>query len=171
MFDRNSMLLAAAASTIGIIVGVVVMNSTLQADTQPFPDPGKIAEAAQAERDVMDFTMPDLSEPQTGEKMSRHGCVMPALPEWAANAPRGEAERILLLKDLYNIGRQKKIIETNACPCEIEYPSWDEAEQKYQELTSNMDRAAISERAGLVGREAGKTLKESLDTCKAWRGR
>ena len=171
MFDRNSMLLGAAAAAVGMIAGAVVLTTVLWADPPPFPDAGKMAEAAQAERDFMDFTMPNLSEPEAGEKMSRHGCVMPALPQWADDLPPAEARRSLILQHLYNIGRQQAIIETNSCPCEIEFPSWDEAERQYQELTVGKDRDGIFELAGQLGREAGETLKESLDICKAWRGR
>ena len=171
MFDRNSMLLGAAAAAVGMIAGAVVMSTILRADPSPFPDTGKMAEAAQAERDFMDFTMPDLSEPQTGEKRSRHGCVMPALPQWADDRPPAEARRSLLLKDLYNIGRQQAIIETNSCPCEVEFPSWDEAERQYQELTVGKDRDGIIELSAQLGRKEGETLKESLYICKAWRER
>jgi hypothetical protein len=171
MFDRNSMLLGAAAAAVGMIAGAAVMTTVLRADPPPFPDAEEIAEAAQAERDVLDFTMPDLSEPQTGERMSRHGCVMPALPQWADDLPPAEARRSLLLKDLYNIGRQQAIIETNSCPCEVEFPSWDEAQRQYEELTAGKDRDEIFKVASQVGRKAGDTLKQSLDICKAWRGR
>ncbi len=171
MFDRNSMLLGAAAAAVGMIAGAVVMSTMLRADPPPFPDGEEMAEAAQVERDFMDFTMPDLSEPQTGEKRSRHGCVMPGLPQWADDLPPAEARRSLILKDLYNIGHQQAIIETNSCPCEVEFPSWDEAERQYEELTADKDRDGIFELASQVGREAGETLKQSLDICKAWRGR
>ena len=171
MFDRNSMLLGAAAAAVGMIAGAVVMSTMLRADPSPFPDTGKIAQAAQAERDFMDFTMPDLYEPQTGEKRSRHGCVMPALPQWADDLPPAEARRSLILQHLYNIGRQQAIIETNSCPCEVEFPSWEEAERRYQELTVGKDRDEIFKVASQLGREAGNTLKQSLDICKAWRGR
>lgn len=171
MFDRNSMLLGAAAAAVGMIAGAVVMSTVLCADPPPFPDPGEMAEAAQAERDVLDFAVPDLSGPQTGEKRSRHGCVMPALPQWADDLPPAEARRSLILQHLYNIGRQQAIIETNSCPCEVEFPSWDEAERQYQELTAGKDRDEIFKAASQLGREAGKTLKDSLDICKAWRGR
>ena len=171
MFDRNSMLLGAAAAAVGMIAGAVVMSTMLRADPPPFPDAGKMVEAADAERDVLDFTMPDLSEPQTGEKRSRHGCVMPALPQWAEDLPPAEARRSLILQHLYNIGRQQAIIETNSCPCEVEFPSWNEAERQYEELTTGKDRDAIFKIASQLGREAGDTLKQSLDVCKAWRGR
>ena len=165
------MLLGAAAAAVGMIAGAVVMSTMLRADPSPFPDTGKMAEAAQAERDFMDFTMPDLSKPQTGEKRSRHGCVMPALPQWADDLPPAEARRSLILQHLYNIGRQQAIIETNSCPCEVKFPSWDEAERQYQELTAGKDRDGIFKLASEVGREAGENLKQSLDICKAWRGR
>ena len=171
MFDRNSMLLGAAAAAVGMIAGAAVMTNVLRADPPPVPDPEEMAEVAQAERDFMDFTMPDLSEPQTGEKMSRHGCVMPALPQWADDLPRAEARRSLLLKDLYNIGRQQAIIETNSCPCEVEFPSWKEAERQYEELTAGKDRAGIFDLSAQLGQKEGETLKESLDICKEWRGR
>ena len=171
MIDRNSMLLGAAAAAVGMIAGAVVMSTMLRADPPPFPDGEEMAEAAQVERDFMDFTMPDLSEPQTGEKRSRHGCVMPALPQWADDLPPAEARRSLILKDLYNIGRQQAIIETNSCPCEVEFPSWEKAERQYQELTAGKDRDEIFKVASQLGREAGNTLKQSLDICKAWRGR
>ena len=171
MIDRNSMLLGAAAAAVGMIAGAVVMSTMLRADPPPFPDGEEMAEAAQAERDFMDFTMPDLSEPQTGEKRSRHGCVMPALPQWADDLPPAEARRSLILQHLYNIGRQQAIIETNSCPCEVEFPSWEKAERQYQELTAGKDRDEIFKVASQLGREAGNTLKQSLDICKAWRGR
>lgn len=171
MFDRNSMLLGAAAAAVGMIAGAVVMSTMLRADPPPLPDAEKMVEAAEAERGVLDFTMPDLSEPQTGEKRSRHGCVIPALPQWADDLPPAEARRSLILKDLYNIGRQQAIIETNSCPCEVEFPSWDEAERQYEELTAGKNRDGIFELASQVGREAGDTLKQSLDICRAWRGR
>ena len=171
MIDRNSMLLGAAAAAVGMIAGAVVMSTMLRADPPPFPDGEEMAEAARVERDVLDFTMPDLSEPQTGEKRSRHGCVMPALPQWADDLPPAEARRSLILQHLYNIGRQQAIIETNSCPCEVEFPSWEKAERQYQELTVGKDRDEIFKVASQLGREAGNTLKQSLDICKAWRGR
>ncbi|MFC0199673.1 hypothetical protein [Paracoccus rhizosphaerae] len=171
MFDRNSMLRGAAAAAVGMIAGAVVMTSVVRADPPPVPDLGKMAEAVQAERDVLDFKVPDLSEPQAGAKMSRHGCVMPALPQWADDLPPAEARRSLILQHLYNIGRQQAIIETNSCACEVEFPSWDEAERQYQELTDGKDRDGIFGLSAQLGREAGKTLKEALDICKAWRER
>ena len=171
MFDRNSMLLGAAAAAVGMIAGAAVMTNVLRADPPPVPDPEEMAEVAQAERDFMDFTMPDLSEPQTGEKMSRHGCVMPPLPQWADDLPPAEARRSLILQHLYNIGRQQAIIETNSCPCEVEFPSWKEAERQYEELTAGKDRAGIFDLSAQLGQKEGETLKESLDICKEWRGR
>jgi len=62
MFDRNSMPLGAAAAAVGMIAGAVVMTNMLRADPPPFPESGKMAEAAQAERDGRVANVVEIAE-------------------------------------------------------------------------------------------------------------
>lgn len=171
MVDRKAMLLGAGVAATCLITGMVTMGNMLRADVPSFPKEWTVVEADEAQVGIMDVTMADLSQSKAGDKVTRHGCVKPTLPAWAANLPRGEARQVLLLQDLYNIGRQQAIIETNSCPCEIAYPSWDDAERQYRVLTAGKDRDGLFALAGQLGRNAGKTLKASLDICNEWRGR
>lgn len=169
MFDRNSFLAGAATLFLGAVGGgagfVYLTDSSSRAEpisfTQAEKDSMEAAlnelserklaqsqvepQVSKEERDFMDFTMPDLSKPKVGQEVTRHGCVKPDRPQWEIDLPRGEAQKSLLLTALYDAARYQAIIENNSCPCETEYPSWDEADAQYQQIAQGKGNAEIVE--------------------------
>jgi len=162
MLDRKTLVIGAASLAVGVAIGGVFLGNAPHAET---------SSAIQAERDFMDFTMPDLSQSQGVEETTRHGCVKPARPQWAVNRSPQEADNAVLLKAIYDMRRYENIIETNSCPCDIEHPSWNSADQEYNEVATGKDRAEIQDLGGEVLREVARLLKPSLDICREQRGR
>lgn len=179
MLNRKTLVIAISSLAAGVAIGGALLGSGSQAETdlrtqsaekrmaqsQVEPQP------SQAERDFMDFTMPDLSKPQAGGETTRYGCVKPSRPEWVVNRTPQEADNSLLLKAIYDMDRLQEIIETNSCPCEIEHPSWDSAERQYQTIAAGKDRAEIRALRAPVVQEVARMTKQSLDICSEWQGR
>ena len=179
MFDQKTLFIALSSLAVGVAIGGAVLNSWLPAETASTARMGDVQFAqaqtepqlTQAEREFMDFTMPDLSKPQAGGETTRHGCVKPPRPEWVVNRTPQEADNSLLLKAIYDMDRLQKIIETNSCPCEIEHPSWDSAERQYHAIAAGKDRAEIRALRAPVVQEVARMTKQSLDICSEWQGR
>ncbi|TGN68320.1 hypothetical protein E4L95_01715 [Paracoccus liaowanqingii] len=195
MFDRNSALAGAATVILGTIIGGAGvlyyagspsraepssltqterdsmlaatdgMSETQMAENQMEPP------VSQADRNFLDFTTPDLAEAAPGQNLTRHGCVKPEEPTWATNAPPEDAQQVLLLKALYDNSRYENIVQTSSCPCEVEYPSWDEADASYQALVASRGLDEIPVMRDEVSRLVRRNLKASIDICKVWRGR
>lgn len=194
MFDRNSVLAGAASVILGaVIAGAGVLYF---ADSPSRAEPSSFTQAegdsmvaamddlsetqmaeiqmeppvSQAERDFMDFTMPDLSKPKEGQDVTRHGCVKPNRPQWAIDLPRSEAQKSLLLTALYDAARYQAIIEDNSCSCETEYPSWDEADLQYQQITEGKDNTEIIELKRQEMRQVMDFQFDALAICSQSRG-
>jgi hypothetical protein len=140
-------------------------------ENEPTPDFFSEPPVSQSEQSFMDFTMPDLSEAPQAQNLTRHGCVKPEEPAWAANVPPEDAQQALLLKALYDNLRYENIVQTNSCPCEIEYPSWDDADASYQHLLESRGLDEIQTMRSEVSRLVRRNLKASIDICRTWRGR
>ena len=178
MFDQKTFVIAISSLAAGVAIGGALLGSGSQAETdfrtqsadkrmaqsQVEPQP------SQAERDFMDFTMPDLSKPREGQEVTRHGCVKPDQPQWAIDLPRSEAQQFLLLTALYDASRYQAIIESNSCPCETEYPSWDEADAQYQQIAQGRPTPEIVELKRQAMREVKDFQFDALTVCSQSRG-
>lgn len=179
MFDQKTLFIALSSLAVGVAIGGAVLNSWLPAETASPTRMGDVQFAqaqtepqpSQAERDFMDFTMPDLSKPPAGGETTRHGCVKPQPPEWVINRTPQEASNALLIRSIYDMRRYQSIVETNSCPCEVEYPSWDNADDEYHKVAAGSSIAEIRELDGAVLSEVARLLKPSIDICRKWRGR
>ena len=178
MFDQKTLFIALSSLAVGVAIGGAVLNSWLPAETASTAQMGEVQFAqaqtepqlSQAERDFMDFTMPDLSKPQAGGETTRHGCVKPPRPQWAMELPPAEARKSLFLTDLYNGIRFQKILETNSCPCEVEWPSWDEADWQYQQITEGKSDAEVADLGREAQRQASTKRFDALTICSQSRG-
>ena len=178
MFDQKTLFIALTSLAVGVAIGGAVLNSWLPAETASTARMGDVQFAqaqtepqlTQAERDFMDFTMPDLSKPQAGGETTRHGCVKPPRPQWAMELPPAEARKSLFLTDLYNGIRFQKILETNSCPCEVEWPSWDEADWQYQQITEGKSDAEVADLGREAQRQASTKRFDALTICSQSRG-
>ena len=178
MFDQKTLVIALSSLAVGVAIGGAVLNSWLPAETASTAPMGDVQFAqaqtepqlTQAERDFMDFTMPDLSKPQAGGETTRHGCVKPPRPQWAIELSPAEARKSLFLTDLYNGIRFQKILETNSCPCEVEWPSWDEADWQYQQITEGKSDAEVADLGREAQRQASAKRFDALTICSQSRG-
>lgn len=178
MFDQKTLFITLSSLAVGVAIGGAVLNSWLPAETASTARMGDVQFAqaqtepqpTQAERDFMDFTMPDLSKPQAGGETTRYGCVKPPRPEWAMDLPPADARKSLLLTDLYDALRFNEIIDTNSCPCNIEYPSWDEADWQYQQITEGKSNAEIADLRRKALRQASSKHFDALTICSQSRG-
>lgn len=179
MFDRKTLVIAIASLAAGVAIGGALLGSGPQAETGFSTNPADMQMAqsqvepsvAQAERDFMDFTMPDLSGPQKGGETTRNGCVKPLRPEWVINRTPQEADNALLLSAIYDLDRFRNIVETKSCPCEIEHPSWDSADAEYHDVATGKDKVEVRALTRPVMQEVTRLLKPSLDICAEWQGR
>ncbi|MFN4128357.1 MAG: hypothetical protein ACK4GC_00845 [Paracoccaceae bacterium] len=178
MYDQKTLVIAISSLAVGVAIGGALLGNGPQADTgfstqsadmrmaqsQVGPQP------SQAERDFMDFTMPDLSKHREGQDVTRHGCVKPDQPQWAIDLPRTEAQQFLLLTALYDASRYRAVIENNSCPCETEYPSWDEADAQYQQIAQGRPTAEIVELKRQAMHEVKDFQFDALTICSQSRG-
>jgi hypothetical protein len=199
MLDRKTLVIGAASLAIGVAIsGVFLGNepedetaSAIQAerdfmdftmpDVSQADEPRANAETvieqnaeppvSKAERDFMDFTMPDLSKPTEDENPTLDGCIKPPRPQWVIDRTPQEAVNAKLLRSIYDRNRHQSIIDTKSCPCEIEYPSWDDSDAQYREIAEGKDRGEIQEIGGDIAREAAQIQRQSRDICREWQGR
>ena len=78
---------------------------------------------------------------------------------------------VTLLIDLYEIGRKQAILESNSCACEVQFPSWDEAESEFNILTANIEADKFIAILDAKSSEASKLNKPALDICEEFWGR
>lgn len=126
---------------------------------------------AQPERteDNIDLRLPDMTARKTGLGVTNAGCEKPARPDWVINAGPRDTNKVSLIIALYDIGRKSEIVSSRTCTCEIEYPSWDDAEQKFDELTAGIDDNQLIQILDEKTFEAGDLNKPALDICAASR--
>lgn len=173
MFDQKTLVIAISSLAVGVAIGSALLGNGPQADTDFSPQSADMRMAqsqvepqpSQAERDFMDFTMPDLSKPKEGKDVTRPGCVKPDQPQWAVDLPRSEAQQFLLLTALYDASRYQAIIESNSCPCETKYPSWDKADAQYQQIAQGRPTAETVELKRQAMREAKDFQFDALTIC------
>lgn len=178
MFDQKTLFLALSSLAVGVAIGGAILNNWLPAETASTARMGDVQFAqaqtepqlTQAERDFMDFTMPDLSKPQAGDETTRHGCVKPQRPQWVLELPPADAQKSLLLTSLYNSLRFQKIIEINSCPCEVEWPSWTEADWQYQQIAAGKANSEIAELKRQATRQSSTYRFDALTICSQSRG-
>lgn len=178
MLNQKTLVIAISSLAVGVAIGSALLGNGPQADTDFSPQSADMRMAqsqvepqpSQAERDFMDFTMPDLSKPREGQEVTRHGCVKPNRPQWATDLPRSEAQQSLFLTALYDASRYRAIIESNSCPCETEYPSWDEADAQYQQIAQGRPTPEIVELKRQAMREVKDFQFDALTVCSQSRG-
>lgn len=179
MLNRKTLVIAISSLAASVAIGGALLGSGSQAETDFSTQPADMRMAqsqvepqpSQAEREFMDFTMPDLSKPQAGGETTRNGCVKPPRPEWVINRTPQEADNDTLLTGIYDLNRFRRIIETDSCPCEIEHPSWDDADREYQAVATGKDRAEIRALSSPLMRDVARLTKQKLDICREWQGR
>lgn len=119
----------------------------------------------------MDMTIPSIGDRKAGSRVTRDGCVRPARPAWAVDAAPKDTDKVTLLIDLYEIGRKRSILESNSCDCEVQFPSWDNAEADFNNLIANTDGDSFIETVYAKSSQASKLNKPALDVCEQYWGR
>lgn len=160
----NAKLIPIGGMAVVLIVAGAAMNLFAVASPR--------AETAPSERPrQMDMTIPSIGDRKAGSRVTRDGCFRPARPAWAVDAAPKDTDKVTLLIDLYEIGRKQVILESNSCACEVQFPSWDEAENKFNNLTANIDTEMFLAILDDKSSEAAKLNKPALDICKEYWGR
>lgn len=149
-----------ALAGVGCVIGAAVVAGLV---TSGAPH----AETAPAqEQQMMDFTTPDMSDRNRFDPLT--GCEKPPRPSWTENVTLRDMNKYSLLADLYDLNRLSRIIATKSCPCEIKWPSWDEAEKQLNELIEGLNNDQIAELMYQKSSEAAKVNNESYDICAAY---
>ncbi len=145
----------------GAVVAISVIGAAPpKAETLPSEQAGQ-----------MDMTIPSIGDRKAGSRVTRDGCVRPARPAWAVDAAPKETDKVTLLIDLYEIGRKTAILESNSCACEVQFPSWDEAESDFDTLTADIEADKFLALLDAKSSEAAKLNKPALDICEEYWGR
>lgn len=58
----------------------------------------------------------------------------PDRPAWMDELHPREAYKALAAMEIYELRAWEQIIETSDCSCETRFPSWDDADEEYNEL-------------------------------------
>lgn len=148
-----------------LAAGAVVAMSVIGAE------PPKAETVPSEQAGQMDMTIPSIGDRKAGSRVTRNGCVRPARPAWAVDAAPKDTYKVTLLIDLYEIGRKKAILESNSCACEVQFPSWDNAESEFNSLIANTDGDNFMETVYAKSSEASKLNKPALDVCEQYWGR
>ena len=153
----NTKTMLAAAVAVAFVAGAFAFAQP-QADPAPSMPP----------QETFDARIPEIGT--SSARVTKDGCVEVPRPAWAINAAPADTDKVSLLIDLYDLGRKTAIIETNSCPCDIQYPSWDDAEAEFNSLTAGLDREQIFQILREKKPQASRINKAALDVCKAYRG-
>lgn len=155
-----------------VIGGVAVLAAGAVAAISLFGAASPKAETVPSEHaGQMDITIPSIGDQKPGSRVTRDGCVRPARPAWAVDAAPKDTDKVTLLIDLYEIGRKQAILESNSCACEVQFPSWDEAESEFNILTANIEADKFIAILDAKSSEAAKLNKPALDICEEYWGR
>ncbi|MCJ1902290.1 hypothetical protein E3U26_12785 (plasmid) [Paracoccus ferrooxidans] len=155
-----------------VIGGVAVLAAGAVAAISFFGAASPKAETVPSEQaGQMDMTIPSIGNRKAGSRVTRDGCVRPARPAWAVDAAPKDTYKVTLLIDLYEIGRKNAILESNSCACEVQFPSWDNAEAEFNDLIANSDGDSFIETVYAKSSEASKLNKPALDVCEQYWGR
>lgn len=155
-----------------LIGGMAVVAVGAAAAISLFGAASPKAETAPSQRaGQMDMTIPSIGDRKAGSRVTRDGCVRPARPAWAVDAAPKDTYKVTLLIDLYEIGRKNAILESNSCACEVQFPSWDNAEAEFNNLIANSDGDSFIETVYAKSSEASKLNKPALDVCEKYWGR
>jgi len=156
-----------AVATLGVLLvsgglgTVAVMKTSFARETDP---------AALAQSQPMSFEMPDLSASQEDLGQTQHGCQKPDMPQWAQKAKPDQARQVMLLRGLYDLFRYQDILERTDCSCGIEYPNWNDANERYQALAPDLDHAGLFRSSRQIVQEVGRIQKSALKICRQERG-
>lgn len=112
------------------------------------------------------FVMPDLSAPKERAGNTQRGCLKPAMPLWAQEAKPDQARQVMLLRGLYDLFRYQEILDRADCSCEVEYPSWHDADARYQALAPDLDHAELFRSSRQITQEVGRIQKSALSICR-----
>lgn len=160
------------STKITLIGGMAVVAVSAAAAISLFGAASPKAETAPSQRDgQIDMTIPSIGDRNTGSRVTKDGCVKPARPAWAVDAAPKDTDKVTLLIDLYEIGRKQAILESNSCACEVQFPSWDEAESEFNILTANIEADKFIAILDAKSSEAAKLNKPALDICEEYWGR
>lgn len=155
-----------------VIGGMAVLAAGAVAAISLFGAASPKAETVPSEQTgQMDMTIPSIGDRRAGTRVTRDGCVRPARPAWAVDAAPKDTDKVTLLFDLYEIGRKQAILESNSCACEVQFPSWDEAESEFDNLTANIDSEKFIAILDAKSSEAAKLNKPAQDICEEYWGR
>ncbi|WP_170864184.1 CTAG/PCC1 family protein [Paracoccus sp. SM22M-07] len=114
----------------------------------------------------VNFMMPDLSAPKEHAVNTQRGCSKPDMPLWAQEAKPDQARQVMLLRGLYDLFRYQEILDRADCSCEVEYPSWNDADARYQALAPDLDHAELFRASRQITLEVGRIQKSALSICR-----
>lgn len=155
MIDTKAMLTAAIAAA--FVAGAFAL-------TQPNVDPVPVTPP----QETFDARIPDIGA--SSARVTTDGCVKVPRPAWAIDAAPADTDKVSLLVALYDLGRKTAIIESNSCPCDMQYPSWDAAEAELNQRTVGLDREQVFQLAGEITSAETGLHKAFLDICRSYRG-
>lgn len=155
-----------------LIGGMAVVVLCAAAAISLFGAESPKAETVPGERSgQIDMMIPSITDRNAGSRVTKNGCIRPARPAWAVDAAPKDTDKVTLLIDLYEIGRKKAILESNSCACEVQFPSWDEAESEFNILTADIEVDNFTVILDAKSSDAAKLNKPALDICEEYWGR
>ena len=91
----------------------------------------------------------------------------PAEPVWMQEIPLRQAYQRLLVQDIYRAQNLERIVETGSCACEIQFPSWDEADGAFRERHASDERWEMLEASDAYNRRANDVRFKAKAICEA----
>jgi hypothetical protein len=91
----------------------------------------------------------------------------PNEPAWMENIALRDAYQRVLVQDIYRAQNMERIVETGSCDCATRFPTWDSAEDTFQENHSDADRSDMLQASDLYNRRANELRSQAQAICEA----
>ncbi|MBD3803954.1 MAG: hypothetical protein IE919_12060 [Thioclava sp.] len=91
----------------------------------------------------------------------------PVEPVWMQEIPLRQAYQRVLVQDIYRAQNLERIVETSSCDCEIQFPSWDDAEAMFREVHASDERWEMLQASDAYNRRANAARPAAKAICEA----
>lgn len=105
--------------------------------------------------------------PTLGSDTPRICPEQPPRPDWIENINFRDADKAILVQEMYRAQSMQAVADTGDCSCETRYPRWDAAEAYYFENYALLkERWPLMERTSEYRRTANEYRRIAIPICR-----
>ncbi len=91
----------------------------------------------------------------------------PAPPGWTVNFNVRDADKVILVQQMYRAQSLRAVAESGDCSCSTRFPSWSDANSYYATNYAALDRDGIRQRTSHYSRTANEYRRRAMPICQS----